>query len=558
MVKAVLKMLGREISGLHEAAYLLGFFAFLSQILALVRDRIFAHQFGAGAALDIYYGAFRIPDLIFISVASLVSVSVLVPFVIGKLASSHDAAKKFIDGVFSFFFLLMIVVSVGAFFLMPILAPVIFSGFSSASLDLVIVISRILLLSPIFLGISNFFGSITQAKKRFFVYAISPLLYNIGIIIGAIAFYPIWGLPGLAYGVILGAFLHMAIQVPAVFADGLFPKFRFRVDWATAKEVCRISVPRTVTLGLSQLVIILFISLASEMPEGSISIFNFSWNLQSVPLSIIGVSYSLAAFPALSRLFAEGKRSLFVGHIIEATRHIIFWSFPITILFIVLRAQIVRVILGSGEFSWSDTRLTAAALALFAVSALAQGLVLLFVRGYYAEGKTKIPLVINLGTSILAVVLVYVFAWLFRVVPVTGYFLESLLRVSDLSGTAILALPLAYSIAIILNAVLLWKKFDRDILLYSKPLLNTMFQSFSASIIMGFATYFFLNLGGLVFDLNTFFGIFLQGLFAGILGIIVLILVLKLLKSPELEETWSALHKKIWRAKAVAPEPSEL
>src|SRR3972149_427019 len=110
--------------------------------------------------------------------------------------------------------------------------------------------------------------------------------------------------------------------------------------------------------------------------------------MQSVPLAIVGVSYSTALFPTISRLFSEGNRQKFVSEMIIAARHIVFWSIPITVLFIILRAQIVRTILGAGEFSWSNTRLAAAALAIFSISVLAQSLSLLFVRAYYASGRT--------------------------------------------------------------------------------------------------------------------------------------------------------------------------
>src|SRR3990167_10365171 len=104
MVKRFLNMLNIEVAGLHQAAYLLGFFAICSQVLALVRDRILASQFGAGNTLDLYYSAFRIPDILFVTVASIVSVSVLIPFLIERFEKGEAEAKEFVDNVFSFFF----------------------------------------------------------------------------------------------------------------------------------------------------------------------------------------------------------------------------------------------------------------------------------------------------------------------------------------------------------------------------------------------------------------------------------------------------------------------
>ena len=246
------------------------------------------------------------------------------------------------------------------------------------------------------------------------------------------------GLNGLGLGVVLGAFLHLAIQIPVIIQTGFAPVFRLRIDLREIFEVIKISLPRTITLSLSNITILVLISFASSLGEGSISVFNLSFNLQSVPLSIIGVSYSVAAFPTLARFFSSGDRNKFAEHIVIATRHIIFWSVPAIFLFIVLRAQIVRTILGSGRFSWEDTRLTAAALALFAISILAQGLILLFVRGYYAAGITKRPLIINTFSSILIIVLALFFVNLFDSSDVFRYFTQSLLRIGDLPNTSVI------------------------------------------------------------------------------------------------------------------------
>ncbi|MEK7065941.1 MAG: lipid II flippase MurJ, partial [Patescibacteria group bacterium] len=207
MVRKFLNFISQEIGGLHQAAYLLGFFAILSQVLGLVRDRLLAASFGAGQTLDIYYAAFRIPDFIFITVGSMVSVSVLIPFLMNKMKEGEEEGRKFIGNIFFFFFLLVVVISGITFFLVPTLSPILFPGFDSDKLAQVIILTRVLLLSPIFLGLSNIFGTLTQTYKRFFLYALSPILYNVSIISGILFFYPMFDLVGLVYGVILGAFL---------------------------------------------------------------------------------------------------------------------------------------------------------------------------------------------------------------------------------------------------------------------------------------------------------------------------------------------------------------
>lgn len=558
MVKRVFKIFHKEIIGLHEAAYLLAFFAILSQLLALVRDRLLAYSFGAGGILDLYYAAFRIPDLIFVTVASVVSISVLVPFLIEKLDKGIVEGKKFIDSVFSFFFILISGTSLIAYFLVPYFSVYIFPNLNTNQSAEFILITRILLLSPIFLGLSNFFASITQVYRRFLIYALSPLLYNIGIITGIVFLYPIFGLEGLVYGVILGAILHFFIQIPFVLKQGLVPRFSFIIDFVGIRKVIFLSIPRTVTLGASQIALIFLVSFASRMSEGSISVFNFSLNLQSVPLSIIGVSYSIAAFPTLSKLFSSGQRVKFLEQIIASTRHIIFWSIPISVLFIVLRAQIVRTILGAGKFSWDDTRLTAAALALFTISVVAQSMVLLFVRGYYAMGNTKKPLFVGLLSGSMIIFFSFFLIKVFNNFPMFRYFIESLLRVDNISGTAVLMLPLGYSLALIVNCVLLGIGFHKDFPNFSNAIIPTIFQTFCASIIMGFVSYLCLGIFDDVFNLNKSIGIFLQGFVSGIIGLVVLVITLRLLKNKEVDEIWKTMHKKIWKAKPIAPDVAEL
>lgn len=559
MVKRLFMMVNQEIRGLHEAAYLLGFFAFLSQLLALVRDKLLAFNFGAGTTLDIYYSAFRIPDLIFVSIASLVSASVLVPFFIDRHENDIDKGQKFVDSVFSAFFILIIIVSSVVYIFIPWLIKILLPGFAdSLSLPELIVSTRILLLSPIFLGISNFLSSITQMHKRFLVYALSPIVYNAGIVIGIVFLYPLFGLYGLIIGVVIGAFLHMAIQVPFIFNRGVFPRLSFIIEWKSIKNVIFISLPRTLTLSSNQLASFFLVSLASLMSGGSISIFNLAFNLQSVPLSIIGVSYSSAVFPTLSKFFVENKRGDFLKQMIDSARHIVFWSIPITILFIVLRAQVVRTIYGAGQFDWADTRLTAATLAIFIISVIGQSLILLFVRAYYAEGKTRKPLITNIFSGLVIVGLGYGLTKTFFAFPVFRYFIEDLLKVNDQIGTSVLVLPLAYSIGVLLNTYMHWHMFERDYPGFSKPVIVTLFQSFAASIIMGYVTFLSLRFFNTFFPLTKALNVFMQGLCAGLVGIIVGIFILILLKNREIREVWQTLHHKFWKSNVVVPDQETL
>lgn len=553
MVRRLLNLLNREIIGLHQAAFLLGFFALSSQFLALFRDRLLAHNFGASIDLDIYYAAFRVPDFIFIIVASLVSVSILVPFLIDRIKQGREETRYFIDQVFTFFFLIIILVSAIVFILAPFILSFIFPGFVDIDFDRLVFLTRLMLLSPIFLGISNLLGSISQIHQRFFLYALSPIMYNLGIIAGIVFLVPFCGIMGVAVGVVSGALFHMLIHVPFVFKKGFLPKFTFRPDISLFCSVARLSVPRTVTLGITHFLILVLLSLASLMLEGSIAIFSFSFNLQSVVLSIVGVSYSLAVFPTIAKLFSEGNEKKYWGYIITSAQHIIFWSVPAAVIFIVLRAQIVRVVLGTGMFDWGATQLTSAALALFSLSVVFQGLILLFVKSYYAMGKTALPLVVNLISGVFAVLSAFVLVFLFEEVDSFRFFIEALLRVENLEGAKVLMLPLAYSLGMALNGVIFWILLEKKHKGFSFPVLVTLSQIFASATIGGAAAYVSLGIYSFFFKLETLLSVLAQGFIAGLVAVLINITVLMLLENKEIKTVLKTLKRRFWKKQIINP-----
>lgn len=557
MVKRFLNIFHHSINGLHEAAYVLASFALLSQVLALFRDRLLAHMFGAGAALDVYYAAFRIPDFLFVSLASLAGAYVLIPFLEEKVKEGKESARNFLSEIWTALFAGMAAVSFILFLAMPYLAEFVAPGFSGAEKDEFVILSRLFLLSPFLLGFSNLLGSVTQAGRRFFAFALSPVFYNLGIIAGIIFLAPSLGIRGAALGVILGATLHLAVQIPSAKAEGIFPQFaraHFREVW----RVFSVSLPRTLALSASHFSLLVLVAIASLISQGSISIFQFSFNLQSVPLGIIGVSYSVAAFPTLARLWGEKDMKKFLEQVSISLRHIILWSLPAIVLFIVLRAQIVRVILGSGSFNWEHTRLTAAALALFIVSLLAQNIVLLLARGYYAAGKTKQVLAAGFASSLATILLGM---WLYRLASENGAFLallERLLKIEGIEGSIAVVLPLAWSAGLLFNAILLLSFFRRDFGTMGGGVARAFRENLAASIFLGITAYFSLNILDNVFDLDTFFGVFFQGALAGLLGLLVWGVFLFAIKNGEFMDALAALHKKFWKAKPIASEQEGL
>ncbi len=558
MVRNVMNLVYREVRGLHQAAYILGIFAFGSQLLALVRDRMLAHQFGAGGELDLYYAAFRIPDLLYVIFASTLSVYVLIPFVAERMQRENAKdARALLSQMFSIFLMVYALLAGAMWLLIPYLVPFMFPGFEANSEEIVLLI-RILLLQPFFLGLSSLFGVVTQLGHRFVLYAISPLIYNVGIIFGISVLYPQFGVAGLAYGVVLGAIGHLAIQIPLVQRSALYFGYTTTIDWVMMRSVLAVSLPRAATLSMHQFELLVLVSIASLMSVGSVAVFQFAYNLQSVPLAVIGASYSTAAFPLLADLFAQKKMEAFRLHMTTAIRHIIFWSVPIIGLVIVLRAQMVRVVLGTGQFDWGDTRLTAAVLALLTISLVAQAINLLLIRAFYASGLTKVPFMVAFFGLLLSVSFVILLYGLYIVSPQYVVAIEKFMRVSDVAGSEVLVLGLGYSVGIILQSALLLylsiKQFSLEMSWFWPHLMRSLFAASVGALLSYITINFFVE--GL--NTNLFLGIFVQGMLGGMVGVAGVIGAYVLVRSPELLEIYKALHRRFFSAQIVASQDDVL
>jgi putative peptidoglycan lipid II flippase len=265
------------------------------------------------------------------------------------------------------------------------------------------------------------------------------------------------------------------------------------------------------------------------------------------------MSYSVAAFPTLSSLYAKHDQKGFNLQLMTALRHIIFWSIPVIGLVIVLRAQIVRVLLGSGEFDWSDTRLTAAVLAIFVTSLFAQAILLLLIRAFYAGGRTLLPLAVAGAGALVSLVSAAVLYRIYNHSQEFALWLNDLFRLTDVSGSEVLVLALGFIVGQFCQLVVLLLLSRNYFKVSYRPLARLSFHAVLASItgaILAYATLAFVVDG---VNQNTLIGILLQGLVAGVVGLIGIILVYVALGSKEILEVYKSFQAKLFKTDVVAP-----
>lgn len=540
MVRKILTTLTAPVRGLHQAAYVLAGLTLASQALALLRDRLFAHSFGASDVLDLYYAAFKIPDLVFALVASLVSAYVLIPRIAG---AKREESRELLSQTASFlFFVGGAACIVLALFARPVLGVLFPEAMLSPRAEEFVFLARILLIQPILLGISGIATSVTQVKRRFTLFALSPVLYNLGIITGTAVLYPVYGLPGIGIGVVAGAFAHLLIHIPVLAGERIFPRLVVpspRVLW----EVMRDSVPRSLALAMGSVTALLLTIIAARLGEGSITVLALATNLQAVPLSLIAASYATAAFPVLSESMEAKKYDAFKATLSAAARHIIFWSAILSVLILVLRAHIVRIVLGTGAFDWDATRITAAILAILVIGLMAQGLVLLASRAFYAAKKSWNPLIIQLVALVLSVGGALGLLALASAFPAVRYFVEVLLRVEDVPGTGVLFIALGAMLGQVAAGIIAMVTL-RDVAPgVAGSIVRPAFEGAAAAILGGAAAYGVLSYLGNIAPLTTLFYVFTEAAIAGMVGLMVAAAVLALLANKEFRDLTDSLKR---------------
>lgn len=541
--------LNREVPSLHAAALILGGAAFASKLLGLLRDRLLAARFGAGETLDVYYAAFLIPDIIYTLFLVGAASAAVLPVIIEKRRAGRREEQEFVSNLLGVFTVAGTLAALAAVILAPWLVALVAPGFDGEKLAQAVALARLMMANAVLLNVAGILSALLQAHHRFFVFALPPILYNLGIIAGILFLVPAFGIYGLGYGVLAGGALEVLVQIPALAALGFRFRLHFRLSDPSFRQVLRTSLPRVAALSMSQLTLAALTAVASFFAAGSISVFKFSQNLLYVPVGLFGVSWALALFPKLSGASLAGEGAVFREQVAMGFRNVLFWALPVSALAIVLRAHIVRVVLGSGAFDWEDTRLVAALLAIFAVAILSESVLPLILRAFYALGKTREPLVWDVVASAGTVALAMGFAALFTERPAVLAGIARVLRIGDLASPTIIAVAAAFTLGSLANAVLLAVSLRRAARRTLGITLSfegaSILSMVGAAALAGVAAYGALIPFPALVATNTFAGIATQGIVAGFVGFLVYAALLAWQGNPEILGVVESIRRRL-------------
>lgn len=542
------------------AAILLSLSALISRILGLVRNGLLAGYFGTKSEANVYLAAFRIPDLIYnLLIVGGLAVAFL-PIFSEHYSKNKEKAWEMTNYLLNVFLFFLILASLVLFIFTPWIVKIIVPGFSPQEKVLTALLTRIMFLSPIFFGLSSVFSGILHYFNRFLSYSLAPILYNLGIIAGILFFYPIFGLLGLAYGVILGAFCHWLIQIPSAKNCGFRYRFLFNFKHPDLRAIFRLMVPRVLAIAAQQINLLVITAIASTI-IGGVAIFSYANDLYYFPVGLIGIPFALAAFPALSRDWSTGQKKKFIKSFSSIFRQILFLVIPISFLIFILRAQLVRLILGTlgpGEFGWSDTRLTAACLGIFSIGIFASALIPFISRAFFSFQNTKTPTLVAAIAFTLNIIWSLSFVWLLRFSNPFQAFLVNNLKLKGIEDISVTGLPLAFSLAAILQLILLLIFLYKEIGDFRlKEIWQSALKFLLTSLLMGLIAYSTLYIAANFVNMEKVFGVFSQTILAGFSGFLVYFGLAFFFKFPELSTIISSF-KKQFRKEIIPPSEIEI
>lgn len=339
----------------------------LSRILGVLRDATFAHVFGATGGvgiwnLDTYFAAFRLPDLVYSLLIFGTLSAAFIPLLAEKKteAEVNRFASNTLNVLFSFVLILSAILFVFAKPFIHLITP----GFSAEALTRTALLLRIQLLAPIFFTISAVMGGLAQHFHKFVWYSLAPILYNAGIIFGALVWGREYGVIGLSYGVALGSFLHAAIQIPGMLKAGFRwqPIFHLR----ELRSLLKLAIPRVIAVASTQLQFVAVTFFASLIGGGALAVFNYAYNLATLPMGVVGLAFATVSFAGFARVAndLDALREKLRKNILGIT----FWVLPAAVGLFFLREDITHLILTGGAFTTKDAALVSEAVKMLAFS----------------------------------------------------------------------------------------------------------------------------------------------------------------------------------------------
>jgi putative peptidoglycan lipid II flippase len=458
---ALKRILNIQTKNITLAAFILGAASFISAVLGLLRDRLLASHFGAGNELDAYYAAFRIPDFISMVLIMGAISAAIIPVFNEYLVRSKKKAFEFLSNLFNLFLFILIIALIFLVIFAPQLMDIIAPGFSGEKKNLTVVLTRIMFLSPILLGLSNIISSILQVFRRFVITSLTPIVYNLGIIFGILFLAPRFGVQGLAWGVALGAALHLAIQLPFLFKVGFRPIKIFNFRHTGFLKVIKLTIPRSIGLAASQINLVVVTAIGSTLVPGSITVLNLADNLARPVLTLIAVSFFLASFPTLSLAFSKRNKEKFNQTFSMTFSRTLYLVLPLSLLLFLLRGFVVSIILKVGKFGLIDADLTAACLGMFAFGLFAQSLIILLANAFYALQDTKTPALSSVAGMVANTILAFLLVKLFSFPNSIQQFFINFFNLQNISHPEVIGLPLAISLSAIIQFLIIFSLFQR-------------------------------------------------------------------------------------------------
>ncbi len=536
-------------SSVVGGAAILGITSLLSRVVGVLRDRTISSQFGAGPETDAFLAAFKLPDTIYnllvLGAVTAGFIPVFAAILAKKKTSKHQPADRNLKQAWQFSsrLLVMLAVSLGlaslvGIILAPWLVPILVPGFAPETLQQCIMLTRIMFISPVILGFSSVFGGALQSLRQFLAYSLAPIFYNLGIITGALFLTPKFGIAGLAYGVILGALSHVGVQWLACRSAGFRFGFNGNIFDGNIRKVLTMMVPRTLALGIAQLNTLVLTGIASTLGVGSVAVLWFAGNLQSVPVGVIGISFAVASFPLIAELLARGDKKAAAHELGRVVRMVLYLVIPATVLLVLLRAQAVRLVLGTGQFNWEDTVATIDVLGMFSLGIFAQALSPILARAFFALEDAVTPLVVAVGTVLVERILA---SWLVG------------------QGFGLQWVAFAASAGSIVGLGLLWVLLRRRLgSLGDGRTLHSLIILTAAGALMAVGVQWTKNIVAPLVDMTTFVGVFGQAVAAIIIGSATYLVTTWLLGNEEARLMVAAFHRRLApSAGAVVMQDSE-